>query len=74
MPMPMPTQDADTRAKQHSTQKASHSDMGPAELLSEHMDASGNPVPDDNWDKAQKSGQGQADPYEAMNAETADFD
>ncbi|KAJ5325579.1 hypothetical protein MYU51_000351 [Penicillium brevicompactum] len=74
--MPMPTQDAATRAKESATQKASHSDMGPTELLSEHMDASGNPVPDDAWDKTQKSGktETETDPYEAMNAETADFD
>ena len=75
MPMPMPTQDAATRAKENATQKASHSDMGPAQLLSEHMDAAGNPVADPSWDKAQKGSKSdQPDVFDAMNAETADFD
>lgn len=75
MPLPKP-QDAAARAKANATQKASHSEMGPAQMLSEHMDAAGNPEPDPSWDKAQKasSKSEQPDVYDAMNAETADFD
>ncbi|KOS47369.1 hypothetical protein ACN38_g1643 [Penicillium nordicum] len=61
------------RAKSHATQKASHSEMGPAELLSEHMDSSGNPVPDPSWGPTRKPEE-DADIFQAMNAETSDFD
>lgn len=61
------------RAKSHATQKASHSEMGPAELLSEHMDSSGNPVPDPSWGPTRKPDE-DADIFQAMNAETSDFD
>ncbi|KAJ5121446.1 uncharacterized protein N7515_009407 [Penicillium bovifimosum] len=63
------------RTKSHSTEKASHSEIGPAELLSEHMDESGNAVPDANWvPQAQKpDGDEESDLFDAMNAETSDF-
>lgn len=61
------------RAKTHATQKASHSEMGPTELLSEHMDSSGNPVPDPSWGPTRKPDD-DVDLFEAMNAETSDFE
>lgn len=61
------------RAKTHATQKASHSELGPTELLSEHMDSSGNPVPDPSWGPTRKPDE-DADLFEAMNAETSDFE
>ncbi|CRL27578.1 unnamed protein product [Penicillium camemberti] len=61
------------RAKTHATQKASHSELGPIELLSEHMDSSGNPVPDPSWGPTRKPDE-DADLFEAMNAETSDFE
>ncbi|OQD96059.1 hypothetical protein PENSOL_c017G10646 [Penicillium solitum] len=61
------------RAKTHATQKASHSEMGPAELLSEHMDSSGNPVHDPSWGPTKQSDE-DADLFEAMNAETEEFE
>ncbi|KAJ6119091.1 hypothetical protein N7471_013042 [Penicillium samsonianum] len=82
----MPTQDdkskadmkAATRAKENATQKAYHCDLGPAQLLSEHMDASGNPVPEPTWGTQSKKTKDplddDADLFGAMNAETADFD
>ncbi|KAJ5177773.1 uncharacterized protein N7500_000472 [Penicillium coprophilum] len=57
------------RAKTHATQKASHSEMGPTELLSEHMDASGNPVPDPRPLRDDDT-----DLVEAMTADTSDFE
>ncbi|KAJ5817613.1 hypothetical protein N7447_007621 [Penicillium robsamsonii] len=57
------------RAKTHATQKASHSDMGPTELLGEHMDSSGNPVPDPRPLRDDDT-----DLVEAMTAETSDFE
>ncbi|KAJ5356118.1 hypothetical protein N7517_010727 [Penicillium concentricum] len=57
------------RARTHATQKASHSEVGPTELLSEHMDASGNPVPD-----PRPLRDDDADLVEAMTAETTEFD
>lgn len=64
------------RSEVHSTQKAAHSEMGPAELLSEEMDNAGNAVPDPNWvSEAQNSkDKDHSDLFDAMNAETADFD
>jgi hypothetical protein len=73
----MPTQDASTRTKENATQKASHSGMGPAQLLSESMDTSGNPVPDKTGATEEKHKdplEDDADLYTAMNADTADFD
>ncbi|KAJ5782432.1 hypothetical protein N7457_004206 [Penicillium paradoxum] len=64
------------RSEVHSTQKASHSEMGPAELLSEEMDNAGNAVPDPNWPgEAQNSSDKEhSDLVDAMKAETADFE
>jgi hypothetical protein len=53
--------------------KKPHSEMGPAELLSEHMDSTGNPVPDPSWGPTRKPDE-DADLFEAMNAETSDFE
>ncbi|KAJ5558359.1 hypothetical protein N7535_008571 [Penicillium sp. DV-2018c] len=63
------------RTKSHSTEKASHTEIGPAELLSEHMDESGNAVPDPDWvPQAQKpNGKEESDLFDAMHAETSDF-
>jgi hypothetical protein len=73
----MPTQDASTRAKENATQKASQSELGPTQLLSESMDTSGNPVPDETGatDEMHKDPlEDDNDLFTAMNADTADFD
>ncbi|CAI7585014.1 unnamed protein product [Penicillium glandicola] len=62
------------RAKNHATQKAAHSEMGPTELLSEQMDSAGNPVPDPDWVTQGTKPDDGADLFEAMNAETEEFD
>ncbi|KGO74381.1 hypothetical protein PITC_019140 [Penicillium italicum] len=64
---------ATCRARTHATETASHSDMGPDELLREHMDASGNAVPDESWGPTRKADD-DADLVEAMNAETKEFE
>jgi hypothetical protein len=63
------------RTQSHATEKASHSDMGPAELLSEHMDDSGNAVPDPSWTRQSQdpNDKEQSDLFEAMNADTSEF-
>lgn len=61
------------RARTHATETASHSEMGPAELLSEHMDASGNAVPDPNWGPTKMPDE-DVDLFEAMNADTSEFE
>ncbi|KAJ5312665.1 hypothetical protein N7508_003495 [Penicillium antarcticum] len=79
----MPMQDAPKKAaaKVQATTgigKQQQSELGPNQLLSEHMDATGNPIPDATWGiKAKKPNDvldDEADLYTAMNAETADFD
>jgi len=73
----MPTQDASTRTKENATQKASHSEMGPAQLLGESMDATGNPVPDKTGATEEKHKdplEDDSDLFTAMTADTADFD
>ncbi|KAJ5875992.1 uncharacterized protein N7529_001576 [Penicillium soppii] len=76
--MPLPkTQDAATRTREHATQKASHSEMGPAQLLKESMDSSGNPEPDHtgSLEESHKNPKDDDDDvFAAMNAETADFE
>ena len=62
----------DCRAKTHATEKASHSEMGPNELLSEHMDAAGNPVPDPAWGTTRPPEEDE-DLYEAANADVSEF-
>ncbi|KAJ5496676.1 hypothetical protein N7463_008663 [Penicillium fimorum] len=62
-------QAAGVRSKTHATQKATHSDLGPTELLSEHMDASGKPVPDPRPLRDDDT-----DLVEAMTADTSDFE
>lgn len=80
MPKPDAIQDA---AKQAASKglptpgnaKQQQSELGPNQLLSEHMNAAGDPVPDPSWGtKAKKPSDDDADLYTAMNAETADFD
>jgi hypothetical protein len=82
------TQDQKSAARsqaqsQTGQQKAQDSTTwGPEQLLSSHMDSTGNPVPDPvsfgDGAKAKKKNKGMmdddADVYEAMTAETADFD
>ncbi|KAJ5492165.1 hypothetical protein LT330_005002 [Penicillium expansum] len=63
---------AAARTRTHATETASHSEMGPAELLREHMDASGNAVPDESWGPTRA--EDDSDLVEAMNAETSEFD
>lgn len=70
---------ATERAEQSDVQKAAHSDLGPMEMLSEQMDESGSPVPDSDhnkWKKCQSQSQKTDAPdlFDAMTAETADFD
>lgn len=67
------------RAEQSALQEAAHDDLGPMEMLSEHMDDSGSPVPESDhnkWKKCQSQSQktDAPDMYDAMRAETADFD
>ncbi|KAJ6037075.1 hypothetical protein N7540_001354 [Penicillium herquei] len=69
------TQGQDSNARMHqsaasSNQKKAQENMGPAQLLAEHMDASGNPVPDTTMDNKGKD----YDVFQAMNAETEEFD
>ncbi|KAJ5199877.1 hypothetical protein N7491_009326 [Penicillium cf. griseofulvum] len=61
------------RARNHATQKATHSEMGPSELLSEHMDSNGNPVPDPSWGPTKQPDE-DVDLVEAMTADTEEFD
>jgi hypothetical protein len=73
----MPTQDASARAKENATQKASHSDTAPFQLLSESMDSSGNPAPDKTGATEEQHKdplEDDADLFEAMNADITDFD
>jgi hypothetical protein len=84
----MPLKDVPKQAKQAATKglpedtsgisKQQQSELGPNQLLSEHMNAAGDPVPDPAWgNKAKKPSDvldDDADLYTAMNAETADFD
>lgn len=67
---------SERRSQVHSTQKASHSSMGPAELLGETMDEAGNPVPDPNWvpEEEKPLDKEHSDLYEAMTEETSDFE
>ncbi|KAJ6102730.1 hypothetical protein N7486_005157 [Penicillium sp. IBT 16267x] len=51
-----------------TSQQKKQDDLGPTQLLEEHMDAEGNPVPDS---PAGKQGKDDVDVYEAM---TKDFD
>jgi hypothetical protein len=62
------------RARNHATQKAAHSEMGPSELLSEHMDSNGNPVPDPSWGPTKQPNDEDVDLLEAMTADTSEFD
>ncbi|KAJ6033292.1 uncharacterized protein N7446_008417 [Penicillium canescens] len=86
----MPLQDVPKQAKEAATKglpdpkttsgiiNQEQSELGPNQLLSEHMNAAGDPVPDPTWgNKAKKPSDAlddDADLYTAMNAETADFD
>lgn len=61
------------RARNHAAQKAEHSEMGPSELLSEHMDSVGNPVPEPTWGPTKNQPNEESDLFDAMNAETSEF-
>lgn len=54
-----------------SSQKKSQDNMGPTQLLEEHMDATGNPVPDTAGKKTKDD---DVDLFKAMSAEIDDFD
>lgn len=67
------------RTEQSATQRAAHDDMGPMEMLSEEMNESGSPVPESDhnkWHGSQSQSQKSDAPdiYDAMRAETADFE
>jgi hypothetical protein len=83
----MPLQNVPEQAKQAATKglpettsdiSKPQSQLGPNQLLSEHMNAAGDPVPDPAWGNQAKKPSDvrddDADLYTAMNAETADFD
>jgi hypothetical protein len=82
MPKPDVIQDAAKQAASKglppdtsTSVKQQQSELGPNVLLSEHMNAAGDPVPDPSFDtKAKKPSEDDPDLYTAMNAETADFD
>ncbi|KAJ5160147.1 uncharacterized protein N7482_007151 [Penicillium canariense] len=60
----------------NQAQQSESANMGPNQLLGEHMDATGNPVLDPPTPTKQGKGNLTEEPdlFEAMNAETADFD
>jgi hypothetical protein len=82
MPKPEVIQDAAKQAASKglppdtsTSVKQQQRELGPNVLLSEHMNAAGEPVLDPSLDTTtKKSSDDDSDLYTAMNAETADFD
>ncbi|KAJ5107186.1 hypothetical protein N7456_003861 [Penicillium angulare] len=64
------TQAAAASSAQQKPQKKGQ-DLGPSQMLAEHMDATGNPVPDT---PTKHSKEEDYDVFQAMNAETEDFE
>ncbi|KAJ5279581.1 hypothetical protein N7478_004953 [Penicillium angulare] len=64
------TQTASASSTQQKPQKKEQN-LGPSQLLAEHMDATGNPVPDTPTKRPKDE---DYDVFQAMNAETEDFD